>query len=137
MIHRHIFASLFVVAVASPAAWAQQTEVGPDGRTYQVTKQVYTRATPETRYVDQPYTVYTPRTTTEYHSSSRTVYTPVTEYQWEPYVANRWNPFSQPSVQYRYVPHTRWEMRNEPADFSACSRPDASQFRTVFSDTPQ
>jgi hypothetical protein len=115
MIHRHILASFVVVAAASSAAWAQQTQqvVGPDGRTYQETKHTYTRVTPETQYIDQPYTVYTPRSTTEYHASTRTLYSPVTEYQWEPYLANRWNPFSSPSVQYRYVPRTRWEIRNE------------------------
>jgi hypothetical protein len=101
MIHRHITASLFVVAAACPAAWAQESS------------HTYTRAVPETHYVDHQSTVYTPRTTTEYHPTSRTVYTPVTEYQWEPYLANRWNPFSSPSVQYRYVPRTRWEMRSE------------------------
>ncbi|MCC7084955.1 MAG: hypothetical protein IT427_08105 [Pirellulales bacterium] len=113
MIHRHIIASLIFVAASSSTLWAQQTEVGSDGRTYQVTKQVYQRLTPETHYVDQQYTVYSPRTTTEYHPTTRTVYTPVTEYQWEPYLANRWNPFSSPNVQYRYVPRTRWEIRNE------------------------
>lgn len=106
MFHRHISASLFVVvAAASPAAWAQAP--------IQESSQTHTRLVPETHYVEQPYTVYTPRTTTEYHASARTVYTPVTEYQWEPYLANRWNPFGSPSVQYRYVPRTRWEMRNE------------------------
>ncbi|HEY2762362.1 MAG TPA: hypothetical protein VGI75_16500, partial [Pirellulales bacterium] len=35
------------------------------------------------------------------------------EYSWEPYLANRWNPFAQPTVAYHYVPHTRWDVRTE------------------------
>jgi hypothetical protein len=112
MIHRHFLASLLVVLGACPAAFAQDIHTNANGQQFQVTgRQTIYR--PETQIVENQYTVATPRTVTEYHPSSRTVYSPVTEYQWEPYLANRWNPFSQPSVQYRYVPRTRWEMRNE------------------------
>jgi hypothetical protein len=114
MIHRHFLASLIVVLGACPAAFAQDVYTNAQGQQVQVTnRQTILRPVTETQIHESRYTVATPRTVTEYHPSSRTVYTPVTEYQWEPYLANRWNPFSQPSVQYRYVPRTRWEMRNE------------------------
>jgi hypothetical protein len=114
MIHRHFLASLLVVLGACPAAFAQDVYTNAQGQQVQVTsRQTILRPVTETQIHESRYTVATPRTVTEYHPSSRTVYTPVTEYQWEPYLANRWNPFSQPSVQYRYVPRTRWEMRNE------------------------
>jgi hypothetical protein len=115
MFHRQIIASLVVSSAACSAAVAQEVLTNPTtGQTHQITgRQLVTRSVPETRIVENKYTVSTPRTVTEYQPSSRTVYTPVTEYQWEPYMANRWNPFTSPSVQYRYVPRTRWELRTE------------------------
>ncbi len=114
MIHRHITASLLVVLGACPMAIAQDIHTNSQGQQYRVTgRQLVSRPVTETHVVENQYTVHTPRTITEYQPSARNVYTPVTEYQWEPYLANRWNPFSSPSVQYRYVPRTRWEMRTE------------------------
>ena len=115
MIHRHFLGALIATLALTQIAWAQQIETDPQtGVQYQVTgRQVYKRPVSETHIEERPYTVYTEHLTTEYQPSYRTVYTPVTEYSWEPYLANRWNPFSQPTVGYHYVPHTRWEMRTE------------------------
>lgn len=114
MIHRNILAGLIGVLALSRAAWAQQVVTDPQtGRQFQETRWTTQRPVSETRIEQRPYTVYTERLSTEYHPSYRTVYTPVTEYSWEPYMANRWNPLAQPSVGYRYVPRTRWEMRTE------------------------
>jgi hypothetical protein len=115
MFHRHYLASLLVVLGVCQTARAQEVHTNPqNGQQYRVTgRQLVSRPVTETRVVENQYTVHTPRTITEYQPSSRTVYSPVTEYQWEPYMANRWNPFTSPSVQYRYVPRTRWEMRTE------------------------
>jgi hypothetical protein len=108
MIHRHILSALFVTLALGQFSWAQQLETDPQtGVQYQVTRQVYKRPVSETHIEQRPYTVYTERMSTEYQPSYRTVSTPVTEYTWEPYLANRWNPFAQPNVAYRYVPHTR------------------------------
>jgi hypothetical protein len=43
----------------------------------------------------------------------RTYWVPVTEYSWEPYWVNRWNPFAEPYVAYRYVGRMHWEQRTE------------------------
>lgn len=115
MIHRHFLSALFSVLALGQLSLAQEVQTDPQtGVQYKITgRRVYQRPVSETRIVEQPYTVYTERLTTEYHPSYRTVYTPVTEYSWEPYLANRWNPFSQPTVAYKYVPHTRWDSRVE------------------------
>ena len=42
-----------------------------------------------------------------------TYWVPVAEYRWEPYWVNRWNPFAEPYLAYRYVGRTRWEQRSE------------------------
>ena len=103
---------------------AEDIQVDPQtGVQYRVTgRQVYQRPVSETHIVERPYTVYTEHVSTEYQPSYRNVYTPVTEYSWEPYLANRWNPFSQPTVAYRYVPHTRWDMRTEESQIPITRR---------------
>ena len=114
MIHRHILSALFATLAFSQFSWGQQIETDPQtGVQYQVTRQVYKRPVSETHIEQRPYTVYTERLSTELQPSYKTVTTPVTEYSWEPYLANRWNPFSQPTVGYHYVPHTRWDSRVE------------------------
>ena len=40
-------------------------------------------------------------------------YTPVVEYQWEPRLEGRWNPFRQPAVAYRHVPRTHWQAEQQ------------------------
>ena len=50
------------------------------------------------------------------------MYTPVTEYSYEPYMADRWNPFTSPHVEYRYVPHTRWDMHTEETQIPVTHR---------------
>jgi hypothetical protein len=93
------------------------------GIQYRVTgRQVYKKPVSDTHVEERPYTVYTEHVSTEYQPSYRNVYSPVTEYSWEPYMANRWNPFSQPTVGYRYVPHTRWDMRTEESQIPVTHR---------------
>src|SRR5260221_11674285 len=84
------------------------------------------------RHVEnRPYTVYTDRATVEYQPSYQNVYTPVTEYTWEPYLANRWNPFSQPSVAYHYVPHTRWDVRTDAQQIPVTRHETVAEQRTA------
>jgi len=115
MIHRHFLSALFAVLALGQLSLAQEIQTDPQtGVQYQVTgRYVNQRPVSETHIEQRPYTVYTERLTTEYQPSYRSIYTPVTEYSWEPYLANRWNPFSQPTVAYKYVPHTRWDSRVE------------------------
>ncbi len=60
----------------------------------------------------------------------RTYWVPVTEYRWEPYWVNRWNPFAEPYVAYRYVPRMHWEQRKEivrvPTTYGRDVPPDAA-----------
>jgi hypothetical protein len=53
-----------------------------------------------------------------------TYWVPVTEYRWEPYWVNRWNPFAEPYVAYRYVGRTRWEQRSEIVRVPVAARQD-------------
>jgi hypothetical protein len=132
MIHRQLLASL-LVTLSAGSAWAQQYETDPaTGRQYMVTsripgKQLQT----DTQIVSQPYTVYSDRATVEYQPSYRNVYTPVTEYSWEPYLANRWNPFAQPGVAYHYVPHTRWDVRTETTQIPVTRHETVAEQRTA------
>ncbi|HZZ27446.1 MAG TPA: hypothetical protein VFE46_05505 [Pirellulales bacterium] len=114
MIHRNILGVLFASLALAQVAWAQQIETDPQtGVQYQVTRQVYKRPVSETHIEQRPYVAYSEQQSIEYQPSYHTVYTPVTEYSWEPYMANRWNPFSSPTVGYHYVAHTRWDTRTE------------------------
>jgi hypothetical protein len=53
-----------------------------------------------------------------------TYWVPVTDYRWEPYWVNRWNPFSEPHLAYRYVGSTRWEQRSEIVRVPVATRQD-------------
>jgi hypothetical protein len=124
MIHRQFIAVLVVALSFVSSVRAEDIQTDPQtGTQYRVTgRQVYQRPVSETHIEQRPYTVYTEHVSTEYQPSYRNVYSPVTEYSWEPYLANRWNPFSQPTVAYRYVPHTRWDMRTEESQIPITRR---------------
>jgi hypothetical protein len=115
MIHRHFLLGVFAALATCQLSFADDVRYvqDPNGATVRETRRTVKRPVSETQIVENQSTVYTDRVTTEYQPSTRTLYSPVTEYAWEPYLANRWNPMASPSVQYRYVPHTRWEMRTE------------------------
>ncbi len=115
MIHRHFLAGFIAALALGELSLADDVHTYTDanGVTIQETHRMVKRPVSETQIVENQQTVYTNRVTTEYQPNYRTVYSPITEYAWEPYLANRWNPLATPSVQYRYVPHTRWEMRTE------------------------
>lgn len=67
----------------------------------------------ETKMEQRQETVYRPQTVTETKPESRTIYSPVVQYQWEPKLHGRWNPFRQPTVAYHHVAKTHWEPRSE------------------------
>lgn len=86
----------------------------PDtGLVYRQVTRTIERPVSETHMTTQERTVYRPQTVTEARPEARTVYTPVVEYQWEPRLHGRWNPFRQPAVAYHHVPVARWEARSE------------------------
>ena len=58
-------------------------------------------------------TYYRERYTTDLQDVTRTYQVPVTQYVYEPYLSNRWNPFAQPTLNYRMVPKTSWETKVE------------------------
>lgn len=83
------------------------------GIVYQKVTTTINRPVVEERVESRKQTVYRPQTVTETRPSTRTVYTPVVEYQWEPRVHGRWNPFRKPTVAYHHVPHARWEQHSD------------------------
>jgi hypothetical protein len=124
MLHRNFVVGLFAALAFAQIAAADDVRVykGDDGVTYRETHRIVKQPVSETQYVDHPYTVYSEQVSTELQPNNRTVYTPVTEYTWEPYMAGRWNPFTSPHVEYRYVPHTRWDVRTEQTQIPVTKR---------------
>lgn len=60
----------------------------------------------QTKLVDR--TISIPQTVIENVQVPQTIYVPRTEYVMEQKLKGRWNPFSQPTYAYEYVPVTRW-----------------------------
>jgi len=84
-----------------------------DGVTYCETRRAVDQRVPETRLETRTETVYRTQTVTQNQEVLRVYWTPVTEYRCEAYWVNRWNPFAEPYLGYRYVPRTRWEQKSE------------------------
>jgi hypothetical protein len=115
MLKSKLLAVGFLATFVSPSlATAEvRVETGADGRRYRVTREVVDRPMSQTEIVEKTQEVYREEYLTDYKDSTRLVHVPVTEYQWQPTIVNRWNPFSQPYMVQRLVPTTRWEMRTE------------------------
>jgi hypothetical protein len=110
-----MIAAGMIVCLSSSGLAAQEVkETVENGILYRTTKQVMRRPMTETRWEEQKQTVFREQYDTQWQTSYRTLHTPVIEYQAQAYLANRWNPFGTPYWSYRYVPITRWEMRQEP-----------------------
>jgi hypothetical protein len=95
------------------SALGQVRTVTENGVQYQETREKVLRPVTDVRYEDRTRTVYREQLETETRETERVVLLPVTEYQWESYWVNRWNPFAEPYLAYRYVPRTRMEARTE------------------------
>jgi len=106
-------------------------KVADDGVTYRETKWVYPRVVTEWKKEQRNQTSYTERVTTEVKKIDRPYYTPVTEYRWEPVMQGRWNPFMQPYYEYKLVPFTRWEIRNQVVDMPIAKREVIPSTETV------
>ena len=127
---KHVVGILLLVAPAVAAA--QEVKVYENGGVkWQETRQVVPRPVYETKMVEQKQTVYREEIKTEQQTTYRNFQVPITEYHWEPYWANRWNPFSAPYLAYRYVPRTRWETRTQEIRTPVTRRELVPQVRTV------
>ena len=102
-----------------------------DGVTYCETKRTVHRPISETHYEDQQRTAYVEQYQTQMQAVPRTYSVPVTEYIWEPYWVNRWNPFAQKYIAYRYVPRVRWETRTDTVQIPSTVRTLAPLQQTV------
>jgi hypothetical protein len=102
-------AALVVISASLPAD--EVREYDQNGLRYRETKRVVLRPVYKTEWVEQTREVYKP--TIEQQPTSRTVYVPITEYRTQPVLQGRWNPFIEPYYEYRLVPVTRWEVRQE------------------------
>jgi hypothetical protein len=59
------------------------------------------------------------------------VYIPITEYKPQPVLQGRWNPFIEPYYEYRYVPVTRWETRQETVNIPTVRYENKTETQTV------
>ena len=107
---------MVVSILACPAVGAEEVRYfEQNGVTYRETRQVGVPAAA----VYQPTAVTSPvsgcqgRLATQTQQVVRSYWTPVTDYRWETTWVNRWNPFAEPYVAYRYVGRTHWEPRTE------------------------
>ena len=103
-----------VLLLVASRAMAQDVRFYEDnGITYRETTQTVKRPIPHTEMQPQNVTYYRERYTTDLQEVTRTYQVPVTQYQYEPHVEGRWNPFVQPTLSYRMVPRTHWETKTE------------------------
>lgn len=126
MLRSKLFAAGLLASFVPPAALLAadnvQYERGTDGREYMITKRVVNRPMSKTDYKEVSREVYREEYVTDTHDITRIVQVPVTEYQWETHWAGRWNPFGQPYMVQRLVPHTRLETRTEIVKVPVTSR---------------
>lgn len=131
--YRHWLTSI-VLALAAPAlSLADDVKYTTDssGVTYQETHQVVQQPIVEHHMETQQQTVLTDQCKTQMQAVQRTYQTPVTDYVWEAFWANRWNPFEQPYVAYRYVPRVRWELHTETVQVPVTTHQWVPQTQTV------
>lgn len=101
------------------------------GTVYQKVTQTIDRPVVETQIEKRNQTVYRPQTVTETTPRTRTIYTPILEYNWEPRVHGRWNPFQRATVVYHHVPRTRWEAKNEVVQRTSTRTEWIAEHRTI------
>lgn len=121
-----------LACVGAAAAAADETRFYEEnGVTYRETRRKVARPVAETRWEDQPRTVYREKVTCDCIDVPRSYYVQVSDWQWESYIANRWNPFAQPYVAQRLVPRTRWELRSDTVRVPNPRRELTSELVTV------
>ncbi len=112
---RHILAVPVVAAIffASPAAADQVRYYQVNGVTYCETTRTVQRPVCETTMQQTTRTVYKEQLYTETKDVAQVYWCPLTTYQPETYWVGRWNPFVDPYLETRWVPHTSWQQRTE------------------------
>jgi hypothetical protein len=101
------------------------------GIVYQQVTRTIDRPVVETQVEQKEQTVYRPQTVTESTPQMRTIYTPVVEYNWEPRVHGRWNPFQSPTIAYHHVPRARWEAKSEVVQRTSTRTEWVAETRTI------
>lgn len=112
MSHRYL-STLILFALVLPAAADEVRYYTENGVTYRETRRLVQRPVTETSTQQSTRTVYREQWTTEQREYVRVSWAPVTEYRYEQFWAGVYNPFREPYLAARYVPHTRWEQRSE------------------------
>jgi hypothetical protein len=124
------FSATAIITTTVHAQSGLQTDPAT-GIVYQSQTTTVERPVVETKLEQREQTVYRPQTVTETRPQHRTVYTPIVEYNWEPRMHGRWNPFTQPTIHYHHVGRTKWEARNERIDHVATRTEWVAEKRTV------
>lgn len=123
-----------VLLALLPAGAARADEVRyyeADGVTYRETRRIVRRPVVETRWMEQPQTVFREKLDVQMCPSVRTCQAPVTEYRWEARWRGRYNPFVQPYLENRLVPRTRWELRTDVVQVPVARRSVVPETTTV------
>jgi hypothetical protein len=133
MLARQSIALVLVLPLCSPilARADESHTVEENGVTYMVTTRTVHRPICETHYEDRQQTVYAEQLQTQIQSTQRIVQAPVMEWVYQPYWVNRFNPFAQPYLAYRYVPRVRWDTRTEQVLTPIVQRQVVPQQQTV------
>ena len=129
---RRIAVALYAALACAGSVCADEVRYyEKNGVTWCETRRTVEDRVPVSRMEERTETVYREQFTTELRDTTRTAWTPVTEYRWETFWVGRWNPLAQPYLAYRYVPHTRWEMRTETVKVPVNARRLVPETRTV------
>lgn len=119
-------------SVAVNIAFADNVrEYDENGLRYRETTRIVQRPVYETKMVEQTREIVQPTYTTDQVPTTRTVYLPITEYKPQPVMRGRWNPFIEPYYEYRYVPVTRWETRQETVNVPVVRQQNKTETQTV------
>jgi hypothetical protein len=106
-------------------------DVTENGVTYHETHQTVLQPVVETHNEARQQVVYVDQCKTEMQTVQQAYQTPVTEYVWEAFWANRWNPFEQPYIAYRYVPRVRWDLHTQTVQVPVTSHQWVAQTQTI------
>ena len=131
MIRRKACAAILLLSTVHTAYGEDREYTDASGVMWREVTQERQKVIPETKLEERKQTVLVEQVNTEQQTSFQTYQVPITEYYWEPYWANRWNPFSQPYLAYRYVPRTRYETRTAEIKMPVTQRKLVPQERTV------
>jgi hypothetical protein len=126
---RTLAMALSSAALASAGLADNVREYDENGLRYRETTRIVQRPVYETKMMDQ--TVERPSYKVDQVPTTRTVYIPITEYKQQPVMRGRWNPFIEPYYEYRLVPVTRWETKQETVNIPVVRQQAAAEKQVV------